>query len=74
MLASGQLRVCIWSDHHVIGYRQQAERRILDAPQAREQEVLSGRADGRMTDYPFSRHLLDSADWARLVSPPERST
>jgi hypothetical protein len=23
-----------------------------------------------MTDYPYGRRLLDTADWARLVSPP----
>lgn len=40
-------------------------------PQAREQEVESGRADVFMTDFPFSRRMLDNTDWARLVSPPE---
>lgn len=48
-----------------------AELRVVDTPAAREQEVLSGRADAFMTDFPFSRRLLDHADWARLVSPPE---
>ncbi len=24
-----------------------------------------------MTDYPYSRRLLDNADWARLVSSPQ---
>lgn len=24
-----------------------------------------------MTDFPYSRRLLDNADWARLVSPPK---
>ena len=24
-----------------------------------------------MTDYPYSRRLLDNADWARLISPPQ---
>jgi ABC-type amino acid transport substrate-binding protein len=24
-----------------------------------------------MTDYPYSRRLLDNADWARLVAPPK---
>lgn len=43
---------------------------VLDTPQAREQEVQSGRADVFMTDIPFSRRMLDNADWARLVSPP----
>jgi ABC-type amino acid transport substrate-binding protein len=43
---------------------------VLDTPQAREQEVASGRADVFMADYPFSRRMLDQTDWARLVSPP----
>jgi len=42
---------------------------VLDTPQAREQEVQSGRADVFMTDYPFSRRMLDNAEWARLVTP-----
>jgi cyclohexadienyl dehydratase len=24
-----------------------------------------------MTDYPYSRRLLDNADWARLIAPPQ---
>ena len=47
-----------------------AELRVVDTPAAREQEVRSGRADMFMTDYPFSRRMLDNSDWARLVSPP----
>ena len=39
--------------------------------QGREQEVESGRADVFMTDYPFSRRMLETTDWARLVAPPE---
>lgn len=39
-------------------------------PATREQELESGRVDVFMTDYPYSRRLLDNADWARLVSPP----
>lgn len=46
-----------------------AELRVVDTPAAREQEVQSGRADVFMTDYPFSRRMLDRSDWARLVSP-----
>lgn len=45
--------------------------RVVDSPAAREQEVQSGRADVFMTDYPFSRRMLDSNDWARLVAPPD---
>lgn len=46
-----------------------AELRLVDTPQAREQEVLSGRADVFMTDFPFSRRMLETTDWARLVAP-----
>lgn len=45
--------------------------RVLDTPQAREQEVESGRADVFMTDYPFSQRMLKTTDWARLVKPDE---
>jgi cyclohexadienyl dehydratase len=24
-----------------------------------------------MTDYPYSRRLLDNAEWARLMAPPK---
>lgn len=48
-----------------------AELRVVDTPAAREQEVQSGRADAFLTDFPFSRRMLDNSDWARLVSPPE---
>ncbi|HEX8964278.1 MAG TPA: ABC transporter substrate-binding protein [Rhodocyclaceae bacterium] len=42
---------------------------VLDTPFAREREVESGRADVFMTDYPYSRRILQNADWARLVAP-----
>ena len=48
-----------------------AELRVLDTPQAREQEVQSGRADVFMTDFPFSRRMLANNDWARLVVPAQ---
>lgn len=44
---------------------------VTATPQGREQEVESGRADVFMTDYPFSRRMLETTDWARLVAPPE---
>lgn len=50
---------------------QRAKIRIISPPQTREQELESGRVDVFMTDYPYSRRLLDNADWARLVSPPK---
>ncbi|WP_407074838.1 ABC transporter substrate-binding protein [Roseateles sp.] len=43
---------------------------IVRPPDARERELEAGRVDAFMTDYPYSRRLLDSADWARLVAPP----
>ena len=45
--------------------------KVVDTPAAREQEVQSGRADVFMTDYPFSRRLIENSDWARLVAPGE---
>jgi len=42
----------------------------IKAPATRERELESGRVDVFMTDYPYSRRLLDNADWATLVSPP----
>lgn len=47
-----------------------AQTLVLASSQGREQEVESGRADVFMTDYPFSRRLLESTDWARLITPP----
>jgi cyclohexadienyl dehydratase len=41
-------------------------------PATREQELEAGRVDVFMTDYPYSRRLLDNADWAALISPPQR--
>jgi ABC-type amino acid transport substrate-binding protein len=42
----------------------------IKAPATRERELESGRVDVFMTDYPYSRRLLDNADWATLISPP----
>lgn len=41
-------------------------------PDTRERELEAGRVDVFMTDYPYSRRLLDNADWARLIAPPQR--
>lgn len=41
-------------------------------PATRERELEAGRADVFMTDYPYSRRLLDNADWATLIAPPQR--
>lgn len=43
---------------------------VIRPPQTREAELEAGRVDVFMTDYPYSRRLLDNADWVRLVAPP----
>lgn len=43
---------------------------VTTTPQGREEEVAAGRADVFMTDYPFSRRMLEMTDWARLLAPP----
>jgi len=50
----------------------QAQMVVIKPPLAREQELEAGRVDVFMTDYPYSRRLLDSADWAALIAPPQR--
>jgi cyclohexadienyl dehydratase len=51
---------------------QHAELRVLNTPRAREEEVESGRADLFMTDFPYSQRMLETTDWARLVTPDSR--
>nr|WP_316642732.1 ABC transporter substrate-binding protein [uncultured Roseateles sp.] len=49
----------------------QATIAVVRPPATRERELEGGRIDVFMTDYPYSRRLLDNADWARLVAPPQ---
>ncbi|MFZ6772685.1 ABC transporter substrate-binding protein [Undibacterium sp. SXout7W] len=49
----------------------QAKLLSVKPPMTREQEVESGRADAFMTDFPYSRRMLETTDWARLVAPPK---
>lgn len=42
---------------------------VIKPPATREAELEAGRIDVFMTDYPYSRRLLDNADWAALISP-----
>ena len=44
---------------------------VVRPPATRERELEAGRIDVFMTDYPYSRRLLDNADWAELISPPQ---
>jgi len=43
---------------------------VVDRPGEREKAVESGRADAFITDYPYSRRMLASVDWARVLAPP----
>lgn len=44
---------------------------VARPPMRREIEIESGRADAFMTDYPYSRRMLDFTDWARVLAPPK---
>jgi len=50
----------------------QAKMVSIKPPATRERELEAGRVDVFMTDYPYSRRLLDNADWATLIAPPSR--
>lgn len=42
----------------------------IQLPTTRERELTAGRIDVFMTDYPYSRRMMDNADWARLIESP----
>lgn len=42
---------------------------VIHPPMLRERELQAGRIDVFMTDYPYSRRLMDNLDWIRLVAP-----
>jgi ABC-type amino acid transport substrate-binding protein len=46
-----------------------AELLSVKLPDTRERELQAGRADVFMTDYPYSRRVLDNADWAKVMAP-----
>jgi ABC-type amino acid transport substrate-binding protein len=48
----------------------QARLVVVRPPATRERELEAGRVDVFMADYPYSRRLLGSADWVRLIPPP----
>ncbi len=48
---------------------QHAELSTPDTPKAREQEVISGRADAFITDFPYTLRMLETTNWARLIKP-----
>jgi ABC-type amino acid transport substrate-binding protein len=43
----------------------------VQTPEAREQEIMSGRADVFLTDYPYSQKMTARFDWVRLLAPPQ---
>lgn len=43
---------------------------VIDAPQTREGELEAGRIDAFMSDFPFTRKMVDYHDWARVIAPP----
>jgi len=43
---------------------------VVRPPATRERELEAGRVDVFMSDYPYSRRLMDNADWAVLIAPP----
>ncbi|MBB3193103.1 ABC transporter substrate-binding protein [Roseateles terrae] len=49
----------------------QARLVVIRPPKTREAELAAGRVDVFMTDYPYSRRLLENADWMRLIPPPK---
>lgn len=49
----------------------QATLSVVATSEAREQEVMAGRADLFATDYPYSRKMLARHDWAKLLAPPQ---
>jgi cyclohexadienyl dehydratase len=52
------------------GRLREARLLVVERPGERERAVESGRADAFITDYPYSRRVLASADWARVIAPP----
>jgi ABC-type amino acid transport substrate-binding protein len=46
-----------------------AELLVVNGFKERNQEVLAGRADVFMTDYPYSKRMLEKTDWAKLIIP-----
>lgn len=46
-----------------------AELLSVRLPATRERELQAGRADVFLTDYAYSRRVLDNADWARVMPP-----
>lgn len=44
---------------------------VVVPPGTREEELLAGRADAFMTDYPYAQRMRFQHDWAVVIAPPE---
>lgn len=49
-----------------------AELMVVRQPRTRESEILAGRADVFMSDFPYTRRMVLMHDWARVIDPPGR--
>ena len=65
--------IAVQEDTYMDEYARGAFRRArvvaLSHPQAREEEVQSGRADAFLTDYPYGQRMLAFHPWAQLIAP-----
>lgn len=43
---------------------------VVQAPASRESELEAGRIDVFMSDYPFTRKMIDNHDWVKIIDPP----
>lgn len=48
----------------------QAEMLVVRPPATRESEVQGGRADVFMSDFPYTRRMVLTHDWVRIIEPP----
>ena len=46
-----------------------AELLLVNGFHERSQEVLAGRADLFITDYPYGKRMIEKTDWAKLIIP-----
>lgn len=44
---------------------------VVALPQTREVEIEAGRADVFMSDFPYTRLMVRTHDWARIIAPPK---
>ena len=54
------------------GYLKKAELISVAPPNTREGELVAGRVDVIMTDFPTAVKVTDEFDWAKSIEPPEK--